>query len=264
MCGHSRTLSYLLRLGASPNVCDSSGNSCLHYACAYGWYYCTRTLLDAGAQVNVLNDWKLTPFGTAFLKGHVGLCDQLIALYPKQIDINFRTEDGETLVMLAVSSAGPFNKASVDQLEYIVTKLGGNCQLTDSKGSNAFHYLASNMVYGQVIKTELYDNTNRDQLVETALQEHLKYRNQIAEILLRSGCNPNAENSEFETPFFTAIANSNVSFARHLLEKMSVGITDRQSPSGKTMLSLMAEKCVDLDICSIITSNKELFSKHLV
>lgn len=100
MCGHSRTLSYLLRLGANPNAVDSSGNSVLHYACAYGWYYCVRVLLDAGAHVNVLNDWKLTPFGTAFLKGHVGLCDQLLALYPKQIDINFRTEDGETLVML--------------------------------------------------------------------------------------------------------------------------------------------------------------------
>jgi len=208
----------------------------------------------------------LTPFGTAFLKGHVGLCDQLITLYPKQIDINFRTEDGETLVMLAVSSAGFFNKASVDQLEYIVTKLGGNCQLTDSKGSNAFHYLSSNMVYGHAIKAELSidDKANQDQLIESVLQEHLKYRNQIAEILNRSGCNPNAENSEFETPFFTAIANSNVSFARYLLEKMNVNITDRQSPNGKTLLSLMAEKCVDLDICSIIKSNKELFAKHLV
>lgn len=64
-----------------------------------------RVLLDAGAQVNVTNDWKLTPFGTAFLKGHVGLCDQLLALYSKQIDINFRTEDGETLVMLGKSDS---------------------------------------------------------------------------------------------------------------------------------------------------------------
>ena len=73
MCGHSLTLSYFLRLGANPNVCDSSGNSALHYACAYGWYYCVKVLLEAGAQPNVLNDWKLTPFGTAFLKGHVRL-----------------------------------------------------------------------------------------------------------------------------------------------------------------------------------------------
>ena len=100
MCGHARTLSFLLRLGANPNACDSSGNSCLHYACAYGWYFCMKVLLDAGAHFNVSNDWKLTPFGAAFLKGHVGICEQLLNTYPNQIDINFRTEEGENLVIL--------------------------------------------------------------------------------------------------------------------------------------------------------------------
>ena len=133
-------------MGASPNVVDSSGNSCLHYACAYGWFYSMRVILDAGANVNVANDWKLTPFGVAFLKGHVGICDQLLLLHKNQIDINFRTEDGETLVMLAVSSTVCLNEASIDQLHYIVNKLGGNTQLVDSKGNNAFHYLAANKV----------------------------------------------------------------------------------------------------------------------
>ena len=119
-----------------------------------------------------------------------------------------------------VSSAGSFNKAAVKQLEYIVSKLGGNCQLVDSKGSNAFHYLASNLIDKQAIEYQIGSNVNnRDKLIENMYNEHSKYRNQIAEILLKNNCNPNTENSEFETPFFTAISNSNHSFARYLLEK---------------------------------------------
>ena len=35
------------------------GNSALHYACAYGWYFCVKLLLDAGAQSDPSNDWKV-------------------------------------------------------------------------------------------------------------------------------------------------------------------------------------------------------------
>ena len=88
--GHTNILSYLLRLGADPNVADSSGNTSLHYACAYGWYHAAKVLIEAGARLNAANDWKLTPFGVAFLKGHVGICDQLLVINKDQIDVNFR------------------------------------------------------------------------------------------------------------------------------------------------------------------------------
>lgn len=146
-----------------------------------------------------------------------------------------------------------------------MTKLGGNCSLTDSKGSNAFHYLASNLIDRQAIKHQFRsDVVNREQLEEDSFQEQCKFRNKIAEILLKSGCNPNAENSEFETPFFTAVASSNVSFARYLLEKVDVKITARQSPNGNTLLSLMAEKFIDLDICSIIQHSNEHDQKNIM
>ncbi len=116
MSGHVDICSYLLRLGANPNALDSSGNTCLHYACAYGWYYAVKMLVEAGALLNMVNDWKLTPFGAAFLKGHVGICDQLLT-HSKEIDINFRTENGETLVMLCVSSASVLNEVSSKTLK---------------------------------------------------------------------------------------------------------------------------------------------------
>ena len=59
--GNTNVASYLLYLGADPNRRDSSGNSLVHYAAAYGWYHCLKLLIkDAGASYNVDNDWKVS------------------------------------------------------------------------------------------------------------------------------------------------------------------------------------------------------------
>ena len=59
MNGNAHVASYLLSLGANPDHADNSGNTCVHYAAAYGWYFCLKVLLDAGAQPNTPNDWKV-------------------------------------------------------------------------------------------------------------------------------------------------------------------------------------------------------------
>ena len=59
MNGSTNVLSYLLNLGADPDRGDNSANTPLHYACAYGWYFCAKLLLEAGANANVANDWKV-------------------------------------------------------------------------------------------------------------------------------------------------------------------------------------------------------------
>ncbi len=60
--GHAHVTSYLLREGANPDAADSSGNTCVHYAAAYGWYFCLKVLLAAGANPNVFNNWKVQSF----------------------------------------------------------------------------------------------------------------------------------------------------------------------------------------------------------
>jgi len=59
MNGHTHIASYLLNLGVSVDDADSSGNTALHYAVGYGWYFSTKILLEAGADPSVANDWKV-------------------------------------------------------------------------------------------------------------------------------------------------------------------------------------------------------------
>ena len=59
MNGHAHVVSYFLNLGVGMDQADTSGNTTLHYAVGYGWYYCTKILLDAGADPAVVNDWKV-------------------------------------------------------------------------------------------------------------------------------------------------------------------------------------------------------------
>ena len=57
--GHYKVMAYLLRIGVNPNAQDSSLNTPIHYASAYGWYHCVQLLLEAGANPSVANNWKV-------------------------------------------------------------------------------------------------------------------------------------------------------------------------------------------------------------
>jgi ankyrin repeat protein len=70
MSGHLKIVSYLLMNGALFDDSDSSSNSPLHYACAYGYYEMIHLLITAGANINIQNSWKYTPLGIAVAKKH--------------------------------------------------------------------------------------------------------------------------------------------------------------------------------------------------
>jgi ankyrin repeat protein len=59
----------------------------LHYACAYGWINIVKVLIEAGADPNILNEWKTSSILIAMLKGHYGIVDYLISL--KQINASY-------------------------------------------------------------------------------------------------------------------------------------------------------------------------------
>lgn len=133
MCGNTHIVSHLLRMGANAQAFDSSLNTALHYAIAYGWYFCVKILIEAGANVNAVNSWQTTCLAAGFLKGHYGLCDYLLTEH--RVDINFKTDEGLTLVMLTVGLE--VSASSVQQLNYVAIKHRADCKPVDANGCNA-------------------------------------------------------------------------------------------------------------------------------
>ncbi|CAB4067233.1 unnamed protein product [Lepeophtheirus salmonis] len=89
--------SALTHAGADPDRKDSSGNSNLHYACAYGWYHCAVVLLETGAVPDPVNEWKISPTAIAFLRGHRGLGEYMLQI--PGVCTNFQDDKGRTLLM---------------------------------------------------------------------------------------------------------------------------------------------------------------------
>ena len=97
-----------------------------------------------------------------------------------------------------------------------------------------------------------------EQLVKKQVSEKLaeqeQLRSRMASILLTGKCNPNGLNNQLETPLFTAVANCNTYFARFLLSHRQILCRVKAKPNaqGKNLLALMADKCLEIDPCSVI------------
>ncbi|CAF3484731.1 unnamed protein product [Rotaria sordida] len=233
MCGNAHIVSYLLRLGANANVYDSSLNTALHYAIANGWYFCVRLLLEADANLNCVNLWQTTCLAAGFLKGHYGLCDYLLTDH--NVDINFKTDDGLTLVMLTVGLE--ITSSAVEQLEYVVMKHKADCTTTDANGSNAFHYLAGN-ISGQ-------DTRNMDEDAKKTLHDNYF---KMAKILLSNKCDPNKMNNKAQTPLMLALEAGNFILVDYLIDNGKIDINSDISHDGKTLLHYFAKKCHKYDL----------------
>ena len=98
MNGKVDMASYLLQHGAEWDLADSSGNTPLIYACAYGFRECIDLLILAGSDVNLANSWKLSPANVAMLKNHFGCVKQI--LQQPNVDVNCKDDKGRTLLAL--------------------------------------------------------------------------------------------------------------------------------------------------------------------
>lgn len=74
-----------------------------------------KVLLDSGSELNTPNEWKLTPVAIAFLKGHIGIAKYL--LDQPGVDIDFRDDNGKTVLMKMVSDAKVLNQELLDEIK---------------------------------------------------------------------------------------------------------------------------------------------------
>ncbi|KAI8784708.1 poly [ADP-ribose] polymerase tankyrase [Biomphalaria glabrata] len=235
--GSTNVASYLLYLGADPNRVDSSNNSVVHYAAAYGWYFCLKLLIkDAGAKPDEANDWQTTPICIAFLKGHHGLVEMLFN--HKGVNINFKTDNGMTLASIACRSR--LVPGLDTQIENLINVYKADPNIRDVNGFNSLHHLAANNI-----------KLKGTQWAPEVDPEAMKISVKIAEILIASKCDPTLQTNDGKTPIMLAIEQVNVELVKYLVENGGTVSPDKNNDE-KTVLHLMAEQCCTADLTPIL------------
>jgi len=136
--GNIKLVNFFLRKGALWDDSDSSGNTALHYAAAYGWSECVQELIKAGANINANSSWKITPLNIAMLKNHFGLVKYL--LNQTDIDVNCKDEQGRTLISLAVEIT---NEDALDYITYLLRDKKADPNIPDVNNRTPLYYLVT-------------------------------------------------------------------------------------------------------------------------
>jgi ankyrin repeat protein/predicted DNA-binding WGR domain protein len=136
---HARVASLLLTHGCPFDEPDSSDNYPIHYACAYGCHDGLDILIQAGANPNVYNSWKLTPIAGAMMKNHYGIINKLLE-YP-DIDVNCKDDNGRTLLS---NSIRILSEKTLNFARLIITKHKADITIPDLAGKSALHHLMIN------------------------------------------------------------------------------------------------------------------------
>ncbi|XP_013787560.2 serine/threonine-protein phosphatase 6 regulatory ankyrin repeat subunit B-like, partial [Limulus polyphemus] len=240
--GHAHVASYLLRIGADPNTKDSSGNTLVHYAAAYGWYFCLKLLVvEAKADPNLPNDWKLTPFAVAFMKGHMGLVDFLLNL--PNVDVNVWVDEKDmTLVMHTICSK--ISMTQLQRLNFLLVKYKSDCRKKDVFGNNALHHLvlqeADEMNTVRCYQEDKKVQNSHDQLVK-----------KIAKLLLFHGCDPKEKNKTGESAFTLAVKKGCLVLAKEFLDH-GCELTLEEDAVGDTLLHSFIQQALDKDVLPLL------------
>ncbi|CAL8148360.1 unnamed protein product [Orchesella dallaii] len=225
MNGHTHVLSFLLRLGVNHMALDSSGNSLLHYATAYGWYFATMLLLEAGCPPNQPNHWKMTPVAISFMKGHTGLME--ILMKQEQVDVNASIDDSSGRTLLLETC---FRSNDLGKLQFLVENLKADMKCEDFNGKNALHYMAE----------KTFHEYRPDSM------KKLKSFEECVAFLVQEGCDPYKKNQEGRSSILLAAQQKNFYFISKLLQ-MSIKIPFEQDDFHYTFLHYLVMYCMESD-----------------
>ncbi|KAG4073918.1 hypothetical protein HA402_014123 [Bradysia odoriphaga] len=231
--GQAHVVSYLLRIGANNLNKDTSGNTLVHYAAAYGWYFCLKLLLESGCPANELNDWKMTPLAISFMKGHMGLVEYILKQQGADIDSRVNDNTGFTLLLQAICSKP--SSEYLSRLKFLLVDQKANCNALDFDGNNAFHYLV------------ITEHREMPKVANYKSSESQKIIFQATKLLWSHQCNPYARNSTQQTAISLAIKYGCFSILNHLYDLSSV-LPEEPNIELDNMLHLMADQAHSEDL----------------
>lgn len=140
--GHPEVIAYLLKHNADPELPDTSGNSPLHYAAAYGWTSCLKVLLRLGrVSAAPENSWKTTPVTVAMQKNHSAVLKELLAT--GEVNVNAKDDEGRSLLSLTMANVNLESASLVSDLLKQKKQTDVNAQ--DTKGRTALYHLVEAM-----------------------------------------------------------------------------------------------------------------------
>ncbi|KAK0410552.1 hypothetical protein QR680_005190 [Steinernema hermaphroditum] len=209
MNGQTHIVAMLLRRGADVAAStDSSGNSAVHYACAYGWLDVLELLAKADSEAfTTPNAWHLTPLSVAYLKGHFDIVDYLLnGEFKENVSVNGKDNNGSTLISAVVGSYDEISEVDIKaQVDYLLQR-GADSSIVDVHLRTPLHILA---------KTPAVLRTQKSKNKILTIEEYL----QVVDSLIDSGADILAVDNEGEIAHTTALKTGNILLSNHLFQK---------------------------------------------
>jgi ankyrin repeat protein len=176
-----------------------------------------KNLLDKGANVNLSNFHGDTPLSVAVGQGNISIINLLIE---RGADINHLNEMGNTLLMEACRGTN-INRKDQNIIISLLIKSGINLNAKNIYGNSAISYSINTKnlklvkhllkIGADINILDSNGNTLVHKIVLLALFERLKNKelDEIIDLLIANGANPNIRNNDGYTPLHLAVKPAN-------------------------------------------------------